>query len=73
MTLYFTLTDEDRVLAIHQTLTEARTFAASWNRGSKFTATRQAERVVTAERDSKCIYARSDRFKVKMATGEFTL
>lgn len=71
MTLYFTLTAEDRVLAIHQTLAEARQFVAGWKDLSG--ANRVASRIVSAIRESKCIYARSDRFKVKMATGEFAL
>ncbi len=71
MTLYFTLTAEDRVLAIHQTIAAARGFVAGWRDMSG--ANRTADRIVSALRESKCIYARSDRFKTKLAIEEFAL
>lgn len=71
MTLYFTLTAEDRVLAIHQTIDASRAFVAGWKDMSG--ANRTADRIVSALRESKCIYARSDRFKTKLAIEEFAL
>lgn len=71
MTLYFTLTAEDRVLAIHQSIAEARAFVAGW--ADRSGANRTASRIVSALRESKCIYARTDRFKTKLAIQEFAL
>jgi hypothetical protein len=69
--LHLTPTAEDPVLAIHQSLADARSFASGW--ADRSGANRIADRIVSALRDSKCIYARTDRFKTKLAMEEFAL
>lgn len=69
--LFFTLTADDRVFATHQTLDAARDFARNWVDLSG--ANRTPDRIVTAMRDSKPIYARSDRFKVARTIETFSL
>ncbi len=69
MTLYFTLTAADRVLAIHQSLSEARDFVSRWVRSDD----RAAARIVSADRDDNPVYARSDRFKMKLVKDEISL
>lgn len=83
MILFTTLTAEDRVLATHQTLTEARAFATFWNASdAPQPLLRPAHRIVSALRgtyDEKTrrldspIHARSDRFKTKKIVEVFSL
>lgn len=83
MILFTTLTAQDRVLATHQTLAEARAFAAEWNASdAPQPLLRPARRVVSALRgtyDEKNrridspIYARSDRFKTQKIIQDFGL
>lgn len=71
MTLYFTLTAKDRVLAIHQTLAEARAFAGTWRDMS--TANRVADRIVAGLREAANIRPRSDLFKIECATATYAI
>lgn len=83
MILFTTLTTDNRALATHQTLAEARAFVASWNSSdAPQPLLRPAHRIVSAERgtyDEKTrrldspIYARSDRFKTKKIIEDFGL
>lgn len=71
MKLFYTLMNENRVLAIHQTLAGARQFAKEWRDVSG--ANRVAERIVSGIRENSNIYSRSDRFKVNKVVEEFSL
>jgi hypothetical protein len=74
MILFHTLTADNRVLAIHQTLTEARAFANAWQDNTILN--RVAARIVSAERGNGVdnpIRARSDRFDMSKAVETFAL
>lgn len=84
MILFNTLTADARVLSTHQTLDEARAFAAEWN-GSDAPQPklRPAARIVSSKRATydaatrrlvgSAVYARSDRFNLAMAIEHFAL
>ncbi len=76
MILFYTLTANNRVLAIHTSEHEARDFAASWNAQSAtgvWSASREAERIVSANRDDGAIRGRSDRFNVAKTITTFSI